>query len=153
MAVGSGPLRACVASYRPLVAYRVLHAEDALWRPSNLLGVMNTDLAKQLEVDVLGARLWRLGPGEANTKHRHHEQWELYVLLEGQGRLRADGDLLTLQPLSAVVVEPHTVRQLFNDTDAEQLWLVFGAPQEDLTPDDREWMYPDGPRARPPELP
>jgi quercetin dioxygenase-like cupin family protein len=135
------------------VAYRVLNAEDAFWRPSTQMGVMNTDLAKQLEIDVLGARLWRLTPGQANTKHRHPKQWELYVLLEGQGRIRAGGDVLTLQPLSAVVIEPHTVRQVFNDTDADQLWLVFGAPQEQLTEDDVAWMYPDGPKARPPELP
>lgn len=134
------------------MAYRVLHAEDAFWRPSNQMGVMNADLAKQLEVDALGARLWRLSPGQANTKHRHREQAEVYVLLEGQGRIRADGDVLTLQPLSAVVIEPHTVRQLFNDTDSDQLWLVFGAPQEHLTADDMPWMYPDGPKARPPEL-
>jgi quercetin dioxygenase-like cupin family protein len=141
------------ASYRASVAYRVLHAEDAVWRPSNLLGVMNTDLATQLEVEVLAARLWRLSPGQANTKHRHREQRELYVLLEGQGRMRADGDVLTLQPHSAVLVEPHTVRQIFNDTEEDQLWLIVGAPQEQLTNDDRQWMYPDGPKTRPPELP
>jgi quercetin dioxygenase-like cupin family protein len=140
------------ASYPRLVGYRVLHAEDAFWRPSNQMGVMNTDLAKQLEVDVLGARLWRLTPGQANTKHRHPEQWELYVLLEGQGRIRAGDDVLTLAPLSAVVIEPHTVRQLFNDTDTDQLWLIFGAPREQLTSDDVAWMYPDGPKAPPPEL-
>lgn len=139
--------------YRLGVAYRVLNAEDAFWRPSNQMGVMNTDLAKQLELDALAARLWRLRPGQANTRHRHREQWELYVLLEGQGRIRADDDVLTLEPLSAVVIEPPTVRQVFNDTDADQLWLVCGAPQEHLTRDDVPWMYPDGPKARPPELP
>ncbi len=141
------------ASYPRLVGYRVLQADDAFWRPSNQMRVMNTDLAKQLEVNVLGARLWRLNPGQANTKHRHPKQWELYVLLEGQGRIRAGDDVLTLAPLSAVVIEPHTVRQLFNDTDADQLWLVCGAPAEHLTSEDLAWMYPDGPKARPPELP
>lgn len=106
-----------------------------------------------VEVDVLGARLWRLNPGQANTKHRHPEQSELYVLLEGRGRIRAGDDVLTLAPLSAVVIEPQTVRQLFSDSDADQLWLVCGAPQEHLTSDDLAWMYPDGPKARPPELP
>jgi quercetin dioxygenase-like cupin family protein len=132
------------------VAYRVLRSGDAFWRPSNLMQVMNTDLAQQLEVDTIGARLWRLKPGQANTKHRHREQWELYVLLEGQGRIRVDGDVVTIEPLSSVVVEPDTVRQVFNDTDADQLWLIVGAPSDShMTPVD---LYPDGPKALPRSL-
>ena len=71
--------------------HRVLPAADAFWRPSNQMGVENTDLAKQLEASTLGARLWRLAPGQASTRHRHAEQSELYVLLEGSGRMRVDG--------------------------------------------------------------
>ena len=108
------------------MGYRVLDAGDAFWRPSNQMRVQNTDLAKQLGATSLGARLWRLEPGQASTRHRHLETIELYVVLEGTGRLAVDGDVLTLSPLSAVLVEPDTVRQLFNDTDSEQLWLVVG---------------------------
>jgi quercetin dioxygenase-like cupin family protein len=131
------------------VSYRVLQSDEAFWRPSNLIGVMNTDLARQLGVDALGVRLWRLTPGQANTKHRHREQWEIYLLVEGQGRMRIDGDVVTLTPLSSVVVEPGSVRQVFNDTGADQLWLIVGAPAESqLTPEE----YPEGPRVLPPEL-
>jgi len=63
------------------MAYRVLPAADAFWRPSNQMGVLNTDLAKQLGATTLGARLWRLAPGQASTRHRHAAQDELYVLL------------------------------------------------------------------------
>lgn len=139
------------------MGYRVLRAEDAHWRPSNQLGVLNTDLARQLGAETLGARLWRLRPGDALTRHRHRSTAELYVLLEGSGRLRVDGDLLSLAPLGAVLVEPATVRQLFNDTGADQLWLVVGAPPEpantlQMTEEELAWSYPDGPRAMPPEL-
>ena len=44
--------------------------------------------------------------------------------------MRVDDELLTLAPLSSVLVEPDSVRQLFNDTDADALWLVAGAPAE-----------------------
>lgn len=137
--------------------YRVLHATDAYWRPSNQMGVLNTDLAKQLEAETLGARLWRLRPGQASTRHRHRATTELYVVLEGTGRLRVADELLTLERLSAVLVEPGVVRQPFNDTDADQLWLVIGAPQEaantlEMTEEELAWMYPDGPKAMPPEL-
>jgi quercetin dioxygenase-like cupin family protein len=139
------------------VSHRVLEAADAYWRPSNQMGVLNTDLARQLEAKNLGARLWRLGPGQASTRHRHFSAEELYVVLEGTGRIRVEEELLTLEPLGAVLVEPETVRQIFNDTDGEQLWLVVGAPVEiantlEMSDQELAERYPDGPRALPPEL-
>jgi len=141
------------------MAYRLLRSADAHWRPSNQMSVLNTDLAKQLEAKALGARLWRLQPGQASTKHRHPEQEELYVLLEGRGRVRIGAEEpLTLAPLDSLLVEPGSLRQLFNDTEADQLWLVVGAPPEALTStlemsaEQLGWMYPDGPKALPPEL-
>ena len=139
------------------MAYRVLTAAEAFWRRSNQMGVLNTDLAKQLEADTLGARLWRIEPGQASTRHRHFETAEIYLLLEGTGRLRVDGDLLTLNPMDAVLVEPESVRQPFNDTDADQLWLVVGAPNEaantlEMSAETLARLYPDGPKALPPEL-
>jgi uncharacterized cupin superfamily protein len=139
------------------MAFRVLPAAEAFWRPSNQMGVLNTDLAKQLGAATLGARLWRLKPRQASTRHRHIRQDELYVLLEGRGRVRIGDELLTLEPLSALYVEAETVRQVFNDTDTDALWLVVGAPPEaantlEMTPEQLARLYPDGPRALPPEL-
>src|ERR671922_1611793 len=139
------------------MGFRVLPAAEAFWRPSNQMGVMNTDLAKQLGAATLGARLWRLAPWQASTRHRHDTEDELYVLLEGRGRVRVGDELLTLEPLSALYVEADTVRQVFNDTHADALWLVVGAPPEqantlEMTPDELALRYPDGPRALPPEL-
>ncbi len=140
------------------MSYRVLPAQQAFWRPSNQMGVLNTDLAKQLEATTLGARLWRLRPGQASTRHRHRQTQELYLLLEGTGRIRIGQDLHTLDPLSTLLVEPDEVRQLFNDTNADQLWLVVGAPPEpantlEMTREQLAWLYPDGPKALPPEIP
>jgi uncharacterized cupin superfamily protein len=136
----------------------MLEAGDAFWRPSNQMRVENTDLAKQLDAQTLGARFWRLHPGQASTKHRHFETHELYVLIEGEGRMRVDDEVITLDPLSAVLVEPEHTRQLFNDTDVDALWLVIGAPREGVTStvemseEQLAFMYPEGPRALPPEL-
>jgi quercetin dioxygenase-like cupin family protein len=139
------------------MSFRVLRAADAFWRPSNQTGVENTDLAKQLEAAQLGARLWRLAPGQTITKHRHLEQEELYVLLEGEGRMRIGDEILTLAPLDTILIGPETVRQAFNDTDADQLWLVVGAPPEaantlEMSEEQLRTLYPDGPKALPPEL-
>ena len=139
------------------MSHRVLPAAEAYWRPSNQMGVANTDLAKQLGATTVGARIWRLTPGQASTRHRHAAQAELYVLLAGTGRMRVGDELLTLEPLSAVHVDADTVRQLFNDTDADALWLVVGAPPEaantlEMTEEQLRFIYPDGPKALPPEL-
>ncbi|MDP2713035.1 MAG: cupin domain-containing protein [Solirubrobacteraceae bacterium] len=142
------------------MAARVLPAGDAHWRPSNQMGVLNCDLGKQLDAAPLAARYWRLTPGQASTRHRHMTQTELYVVLEGTGRMRIGGDdaaPLTLAPLSTVLVEPDEVRQVFNDTDADALWLVVGTPPElantlEMTAAQLAQLYPDGPQALPPEL-
>jgi uncharacterized cupin superfamily protein len=139
------------------VSYSVLGANEAFWRPSNQMGVLNTDLAKQLGAAEMGARFWRLRPGQASTKHRHRLTHELYVVIEGVGRIRVDDDLLELPRLSSLLVTPESVRQLFNDTDADVLWLVFGTPNEaantlEMSEETMAFLYPDGPKALPPEL-
>ncbi|MDE3134609.1 MAG: cupin domain-containing protein [Acidobacteriota bacterium] len=139
------------------MGYTVLDSADAFWRPSNQMSVLNTDLGRQLKSEQLGARLWRLMPGQASTRHRHLSQHELYLVVEGTGRMRVADELLTLPRLSAVLVEPDTVRQVFNDTAEQVLWLVVGTPVEaantlEMTPEQLALRYPDGPGALPPEL-
>jgi uncharacterized cupin superfamily protein len=139
------------------MSWKLLRSGDAFWRPSNQMKVENTDLGKQLEASRLGARLWRLAPGQASTKHRHFDQEELYVLLEGEGRVRVDGELLTLAPLDTLLVGADSTRQLFNDTEADALWLVVGAPPElantlEMDAERLAHLYPDDPKALPPEL-
>ena len=140
------------------MAFRVLNPGDYDWRVTNPLGVVNVDLARQLGSHDLALRLWRLSPGQALPRHRHEFQTELYLLLRGSGRLRVDGTLLRLEPMSAVLVEPGSLRQVFNDTDAESLWLIAGAPLESFPINAQGYetelghLYPDGVEALPPEL-
>ena len=139
------------------MSYSVLPAGEAFWRPSNQMGVLNTNLTQQLGAPGLGGRFWRLRPGQASTKHRHYETHEVYVLIEGTGRIRIDDELLELPRLSSLYVSPESVRQVFNDTEEDALWLVFGAPFEaantlELSEEQIAYMYPDGLKALPPEL-
>lgn len=140
------------------MSHSLLRAGDAHWRESNQMRVLNTDLAKQLGSEAIGARLWRLHPGQASTRHRHGIQEELYVLLEGRGRIRiGEAEPLMLEPQDALLVSPEETRQVFNDTDEDALWLVFGAPPEgantlEMSAEQLSSFYPDGPRALPPEL-
>jgi len=114
--------------HRLVMAYRVLGSGDAFWRPSTRLKVENTDLAKQLEAETLGARLWRLAPARPVPAQAFPDARAVRPA-RGEGRVRVDDEVLTLTPLSALLVEPEHTRQLFNDTDADSLWLVVGAPR------------------------
>jgi quercetin dioxygenase-like cupin family protein len=139
------------------MGFRVIPAAGTDWQTSKQMGVRNADLAAQLATAVFSARLWRLAPGQALAWHRHVEETELYVVLAGTGRMRVADESLTLAPLSVVVVEPATLRQLFNDTDAEALWLVVGTPPEGdlirgMDAAALAAIYPDGVSALPPEL-
>ena len=51
-------------------------------------------------------------------------------MLEGVGRMRVGDETLTMPKYSGVLVGPEQLRQVFNDTDAEVLWLIVGAPEE-----------------------
>jgi uncharacterized cupin superfamily protein len=102
--------------------------------------------------------LWRLPPGSANTLHKHVRQEEFYFVLEGVGRMRIGGETLTVPKHGGVLVGPEQLRQVFNDTDTETLWLIVGAPEEleflpgAKTAPDFSLLYPEDPKQLPPEL-
>src|SRR5579885_859857 len=108
----------------------LIKPEDLHWRPSNLMKIPNAHFLERTHSENLGARLWRLPPRSTNTLHRHVRSEEFYFVLEGVGRLRVAGDTLTVPKYGGVLVGPDQLRQVFNDTDAEVLWLIVGAPEE-----------------------
>jgi len=135
--------------------FAVLLPEAQPWRPSNIMRIPNTDLVAALGGSAhLGGRLWRLPPYSANTWHKHVDSWELYFLLEGTGRLRVGERTLTVPRHGSVLVAPRMLRQVFNDTPAEALWLIVAAPQEspETFEKNRGALYPEDPAALPPEL-
>ena len=135
--------------------YEVLLPENQSWRESNMMKIPNTDLLEQLGGrSPLRGRLWRLPPFSANTWHRHVDQWELYFVLEGTGRIRIGKDSLTLPRHGCVLVPPEALRQVFNDTAGEVLWLIVGAPEDGSSGRSVELsdVYPEDPRALPTEL-
>ena len=73
------------------------------------------------------ARLWRLPPKSANTLHKHLPAEAFYFVLEGTGHLRVGDATLTVPRYGGMLVGPG---QIFNDTDAEVLSLIHGAPEE-----------------------
>lgn len=135
--------------------FAVLPPEAQRWRESNLMKIPNADLLQGLGgADRLGGRLWRLPPFSANTWHRHVGSWEFYFLLEGTGRMRIGATTVTVPRYGSVLVAPDRLRQVFNDTPDEALWLIVAAPQEDpsVLKGDLSRIYPEDPKSLPAEL-
>ena len=143
---------------KPTQAYHLINPEDVSWRPSNLMKIPNADFLERTGSQTLGARLWRLPPGSANTLHKHVRSEEFYFVIEGIGRLRVGEETLTVRRHGGVWIGPEQLRQVFNDTDAEVLWLIVGAPEEleflpGATPKpDLSQIYPVDPKQLPKEL-
>jgi len=143
---------------KPFQGYQFIKPEDLHWRPSNLMKIPNADYLERTGSENLGARLWRLPPKSANTLHKHIRAEEFYFVLEGTGRLRVGEKTLTVPRYGGVLVGPDQLRQVFNDTDAEALWLIIGAPEEleflqgSKSKMDLSLIYPTDPTQLPKEL-
>ncbi len=138
--------------------YHLITPDDLHWRPSNLMKISNADFLERTGSENIGARLWRLPPKSANTLHKHIRAEEFYFVLEGTGRVRVGDETLTVPRYGGVLVGPDQLRQVFNDTDAEVLWLIIGAPEEleflqgSKSQMDLSRIYPVDPTQLPKEL-
>jgi mannose-6-phosphate isomerase-like protein (cupin superfamily) len=147
-----------MAGMKPIEGYHLVKPEDLQWRPSNMMKIPNADFLERTGSENLSARLWRLPSRSANTLHQHVRQEEFYFVLEGTGRIRVGDQTLTVPKHGGVLVGPDQLRQVFNDTDAEVLWLIVGAPEEleflpgAKTKPDLSLIYPVDPKQLPREL-
>lgn len=138
--------------------YQLIKPEDLVWRLSNLMKIPNADFLERTGSENMGARLWRMPPGSANTLHKHVRAEEFYFVLEGVGRLRIGSETLTVPKHGGVLVGPEQLRQVFNDTNQDVLWLIVGAPEElEFLPGaqprpDLSLFYPVDPKQLPKEL-
>ena len=135
--------------------YFLIRPEDLSWRPSNLMKIPNADFLERTKSEILGARLWRLPAKSANTLHKHPKAEEFYFVLEGLGRIRIEGTTLTVPKHGGVLIGPRLLRQVFNDTEDEVLWLIVGSPENEFEPGempDPKAFYPVDPKQLPREL-
>ena len=81
-----------------------------------------------LDLERSGVSYLRIAPGfRMPFGHRHAEQEEAYVLVEGSARLKLDDEVLELRPWDAVRIAKETVRALEGGPEGAVLILV-GAP-------------------------
>jgi mannose-6-phosphate isomerase-like protein (cupin superfamily) len=143
---------------KAIEGYHLIRPEDLAWRKSNLMQIPNADFLERTGSENLSARLWRMPPASANTWHKHIRQEEFYFVLEGVGRIRVGAETLTVPKHGGLLVGPDQLRQVFNDTEAETLWLIVGAPEEleflqgSKSQMDLSVIYPEDPKQLPTEL-
>lgn len=143
---------------KTFTGYQLITPEDLSWRPSNLMKIPNADFLERTGSENMGARLWRMPPMSANTLHKHIRAEEFYFVLEGTGRMRIGGETVTVPKFGGVLVGPDQLRQVFNDTDEDVLWLIIGAPEEleflmgSKSQMDLSLIYPEDPTQLPKEL-
>jgi len=140
---------------KAIETYYLIEPEDLAWRPSNIMQIPNADFLERTKSEILGARLWRLPPRSANTLHKHVRAEEFYFVVEGVGRMRVGDETLTVPRYGGVLVGPRLLRQVFNDTESDVLWLIVGAPEAELEPherNDKMLFYPVDPKQLPAEL-
>ena len=133
----------------------LINSESLHWRTSNLMKIPNADFLERTGSEMLGARLWQLPSKSANTLHCHISSEEFFFVLEGVGRIRVDGKTYTIRKHEGIHVWPNQMRQVFNDTDTAVLWLIVGAPDNEIPKGEKPDLgkfYPTDPKELPSEL-
>jgi mannose-6-phosphate isomerase-like protein (cupin superfamily) len=139
----------------PIDGFFLIQPEDHTWQIAKPMKIPFADLLERTKSEILGARIWRFPPKSANTLHRHVKAEEFYFVLEGVGRMRVGDETLTVPKYGGVLVGPQLMRQVFNDTDTDVLWLMIGAPDKEFGPDevfDIKRFWPTDPTQLPAEL-
>ena len=142
---------------KAIEGFFLITPDDLHWRLSEMMKIPNADFLERTKSENLGARLWRLPPNSANTLHKHIWAEEFYFVLEGVGRIRVGDETLTVPKHGGVLVGPDQLRQVFNDTETDVLWLIVGGPEEleflpgAKTKPDMSLIYPVDPKQLPKE--
>jgi oxalate decarboxylase/phosphoglucose isomerase-like protein (cupin superfamily) len=74
----------------------------------------------------------RQEPGDEGVFHSHDVAEEVYVVLKGQGELKVNDDVITMNVHDAVRVEPGVMHSTSNTKDEDVWWLVIGAPADEF---------------------
>ena len=95
------------------------------------------DLSPQLEfrmarvglgLENSGVSLLRIAPGFRQPfGHKHKQQEEIYVLVNGTARMKIEGEVRDLEPWDAIRVHKDTMRCLEAGDDGAE-FIVVGAP-------------------------
>ncbi len=83
---------------------------------------------KALELEKSGVSLFRLAPNfRLPFGHRHGEQEEVYVVVEGTARMKLEDEIVSLSTYDALRVPGHVARGMEGGPEGAAI-VAFGAP-------------------------
>jgi mannose-6-phosphate isomerase-like protein (cupin superfamily) len=87
-------------------------------------------LREQLELQNFAVTFERFGHGWRPARgHRHIVQEEVYFLVSGRAQGNFDGEVVDLEPWTAVRVSPKTPRAFRAAGEEDAVFITIGAPQ------------------------
>ncbi|MCD2204047.1 cupin domain-containing protein [Halobacterium sp. KA-6] len=106
--------------------------DDAEGFPIDIDDPVQVNLIEETGMESMRARLWYFEPGEKVSYHYHHEQEEIFYVVQGTGQVVVGEDQEEIEVPEGGFFRPETTtpRQLRNDSDEEVVWLIIGAPPE-----------------------
>lgn len=64
-----------------------------------------------------------------SVKHYHRECTEVYYILEGQGKMELNNDIVDIEPNMVIYIEPLTRHRLWSDEGVRTMVIGFPALQ------------------------
>jgi mannose-6-phosphate isomerase-like protein (cupin superfamily) len=99
--------------------------------------------SSELDLTASGVSYQRLEPGfRVPFGHRHKRQEELYVFIEGSGRIKLDEEIVEVSELDAVRIPPEAMRCVEGGPEGIA-FLAFGAPNTGASPAEDTEMVPN----------
>jgi len=112
----------------PTYDKRNLREVEDMARASGIEGMEARFPKRELGSELGAVSLQRLEPGVRQPfGHRHEEQEEHYVVVDGSGRINVGGEVVELAPWDVIRVAAGEMRALEAGPDGLE-FLAFGAP-------------------------
>ena len=108
-------------------------------------------LRRQLGVTSFGFNQLILGPGQRGRIHRHAEQEEVYIVLEGRLSLLVEGEEETLEVGEVIRVAPEVRRQVVNRGPEPLRMIALGGSGEHAGRDGEAFTDWDQTEGAPPQ--
>jgi mannose-6-phosphate isomerase-like protein (cupin superfamily) len=88
-----------------------------------------------------GLTHFRLRPGQRSPfSHRHRQAEEIYVILQGAGKIKLDDQILKVQPRDAIRVAPEVARAFEAGADGLEFLAMGPHHPSDGEPVDDPWV-------------
>jgi quercetin dioxygenase-like cupin family protein len=97
---------------------------------------------KSLGTSAFGFNLVEIGPGGQIPEHDHSDsdEVEVYAILEGEGKVRLNGEDHPAPAGTFASIDPQVSRTIVNDSDAPLTALLIGVPRESGYAPMADWL-------------